>query len=119
MNRLFWIGALGLSAICRVALSGEPVVLGEYECRTAAGPIEIDGKGDEAAWQSAQLIEKFGLPWLKRPADAVLQYLGESEDRIERGAQLVTHVGQELRLGEIGGFRRGFRFLHQPFERMI
>ncbi|HZN34315.1 MAG TPA: PQQ-dependent sugar dehydrogenase, partial [Pirellulaceae bacterium] len=49
-------------------MPAEPVVLGEYECRTAAGPIEIDGKGDEEAWKSAQPIERFGLPWLKESA---------------------------------------------------
>ncbi|HMC10120.1 MAG TPA: PQQ-dependent sugar dehydrogenase, partial [Pirellulaceae bacterium] len=36
--------------------------------RWAVGPIEIDGKADEAAWQGAELIDKFGLPWLKENA---------------------------------------------------
>ena len=39
-----------------------------YECRWATGPIKIDGKADEAAWQRAQLIDNFGLPWLKDDA---------------------------------------------------
>jgi len=39
-----------------------------FECRWAAGPIKIDGKADEAAWQQAQLIDNFGLPWLKDEA---------------------------------------------------
>jgi uncharacterized repeat protein (TIGR03806 family) len=39
-----------------------------FECRWSARPIEIDGKGDEPAWQQAQLIDNFGLPWLKEDA---------------------------------------------------
>src|SRR4030095_3524225 len=42
-----------------------------FECRWATGPIEIDGKATEAAWQAAQPIDRFYLPWLKdaaRPA---------------------------------------------------
>src|SRR5262249_45427389 len=43
----------------------------EFECRWAEGPITLDGKADEAAWKSAQVIDNFGLPWLgdqARPA---------------------------------------------------
>ena len=36
-----------------------------FECRRAAGAINIDGKADEPAWQQAQLIDNFGQPWLK------------------------------------------------------
>jgi uncharacterized repeat protein (TIGR03806 family) len=39
-----------------------------YECRWATGPIKIDGRADEPAWQQAQLIDNFGLPWLKDEA---------------------------------------------------
>src|SRR5437763_16371557 len=39
-----------------------------YECRWATGPIKIDGNADEPAWQQAQLIDNFGLPWLKDDA---------------------------------------------------
>src|SRR6476469_4488971 len=39
-----------------------------FECRWAGGPIEIDGKGDDPDWQHAQLIDNFGLPWLKENA---------------------------------------------------
>ena len=38
----------------------------------------------------------FGLPRLERPGNPVLQHLGEAEDRIERCAQLVAHIGEEL-----------------------
>src|SRR3989442_1657878 len=39
-----------------------------FECRWATGPIEIDGKADEPAWQQAELIDKFGQSWLKENA---------------------------------------------------
>lgn len=43
----------------------------EFECRYAAAPINVDGKADDAAWQTAPVISKFELPWLQeknRPA---------------------------------------------------
>lgn len=36
----------------------------QFECRWTAEPIEIDGKGDEAAWRQAQVIDVFHQPWL-------------------------------------------------------
>ena len=36
-----------------------------------------------------------------------LHQLGEAEDGIERGAQLMAHAGQEIRFGEVGFFRHG------------
>src|SRR5262245_48110017 len=65
MNRSRWIAALILPLVGGAAVAAEPVVATDYECRWATGPIEIDGKGDEAAWKAAQPIEKFGLNWLK------------------------------------------------------
>ena len=53
---------------CSVAIAVEQP---PFECRWATGPIEIDGKADDAAWKTAQVIDKFYLPWLKdkaRPA---------------------------------------------------
>jgi glucose/arabinose dehydrogenase len=39
-------------------------VLTEYVCRFTESPIEIDGKGDEAAWKEAVVIDNFSMPWL-------------------------------------------------------
>jgi uncharacterized repeat protein (TIGR03806 family) len=42
-----------------------------YECRFTDDDIKIDGKADEKAWQQAELIDQFTLPWLReknRPA---------------------------------------------------
>jgi uncharacterized repeat protein (TIGR03806 family) len=36
-----------------------------YECRFADVPPKVDGVADDAAWQSAQVIDRFTLPWLK------------------------------------------------------
>lgn len=62
-----WDGRRGASAD---ALAFKPPPT-EYECRWADTPITIDGKADEAAWKSAQIIDTFYLPWLgarARPA---------------------------------------------------
>lgn len=55
---------------------GAPVVeqgakrqaLTEFECRWAEKPIVIDGKGTDPAWQHAQAIDNFYLPWLGKDA---------------------------------------------------
>ena len=90
MKFLYCLAALGLSCLCLSVTAAEPVVLGEYECRWAAGPIEIDGKGDEAAWKAAQLIDKFDSPWLGEKAPA-------GEDRDQGQAALGPRVPVLLR----------------------
>lgn len=39
-----------------------------HECRFTELPITIDGKGDEKAWEAAEVIDHFGLPWLGEKA---------------------------------------------------
>jgi hypothetical protein len=39
-----------------------------FECRWTDGQITIDGKADEVAWNQAQSIEGFSLPWLGEAA---------------------------------------------------
>ena len=39
-----------------------------------------------------------------RAEDLALHHLGKSEDRVQRRAQLVAHLRQEPRLGDVGGF---------------
>lgn len=41
----------------------KPAIIVSAECRWATSPIVLDGKADEAAWESAQVITKFGRPW--------------------------------------------------------
>jgi hypothetical protein len=74
------LSALALAALACAALpfwrapADEPRTFpppAEFECRWADTPVTIDGKADEAAWQRAQLIDTFYLPWLgarARPA---------------------------------------------------
>jgi uncharacterized repeat protein (TIGR03806 family) len=42
----------------------------DFECRWTEKPLVIDGKADDAAWQQAQTIDHFYLPWLKEPRPA-------------------------------------------------
>lgn len=39
-----------------------------FECRWTDTPITLDGKADEDAWQHAQVIDRFYLPWLGKHA---------------------------------------------------
>ena len=50
----------------------------EFECRFAATPIKINGKGTDPAWKNAQTIDNFYLPWLGDKARP-----GEDEDQGE------------------------------------
>jgi len=34
------------------------------ECRWTSTPITLDGKANEAAWDKAQVIDRFTTPWL-------------------------------------------------------
>jgi uncharacterized repeat protein (TIGR03806 family) len=38
-----------------------------WECRWAQGPITLDGRADEPAWQAAQPIGPFTQPWAGQP----------------------------------------------------
>jgi len=52
-----------------------------------------------------------------RPEHATADHLGKSEDCIQGRAQLVTHIGEELRLGAIGVIglaQSGRKLLRQP-----
>ena len=61
------------------------------ECRWAGTKITIDGQGDEPAWQHAQVIDGFRVPWQNRDArtstkarllwdDENIYFLAEMED---------------------------------------
>ena len=53
------------------------------------------------------LVRRHGV----RPKNLGLHHLGEAEDGVERRAQLVTHLRQESRLGDVGGFGAAARFV--------
>jgi hypothetical protein len=71
---LVFLGMLALSGCVEqgAAPSNEgekmPPVVRAAECRWASGPITIDGKLDEAAWDKAQVLKDFAVFWQKRPA---------------------------------------------------
>jgi len=73
---------------------------GPYECRRAAG-IVLDGRADEAAWATAEVIDGFGQAWEGRRArtatrarllwdDRNLYFYAEMEDR-DLFADLTEH----------------------------
>src|SRR5438309_863559 len=82
MIRLVFQGAAliagGFLAVLVLAGHGQPgtapaavedrnvLVARSAECRWATGPIELDGKLDEAAWGKAQVIKDFAVFWEKR-----------------------------------------------------
>ena len=51
-----------------LAEDAKPAVVPPHECRFTDMPITIDGKADEKAWESAEIIDKFSLPWLGKEA---------------------------------------------------
>ena len=76
-------------------------------------PRQIEHLVDQVQKMLAALANEtdiFGLPRLERPGNPVLQHLGEAEDRIERRAQFVAHIGEELRFGDVGGLGGGLCF---------
>ena len=77
-----------------------------FEIRWAGTPISLDGKLDEPAWKSAQLIDQFHLPWLKekdRPAKSATRarllwdrqylYFGADMDDADLIATVKEHNG--------------------------
>ncbi len=51
-----------------LAEDAKPAITPPHECRFTDMPITIDGKADEKAWESAEIIDKFSLPWLGKDA---------------------------------------------------
>jgi uncharacterized repeat protein (TIGR03806 family) len=94
-----------LTVVTSVSAEGPKPVL--YECRFAPSPPQIDGRPDDAAWKTAQRIDRFTLPWLKdkeRPAKTAtraalawdhqyLYFLGEMEDA-DLFADITEHDGK-------------------------
>src|SRR3546814_7643393 len=76
-------------------------------CSSDLGFGEVEHVVDQAEQVAAAVVD---VPHVlavarvaQRPQRLLLQQLGESDDGIERRAQLVTHHRQELRLGLAGG----------------
>jgi uncharacterized repeat protein (TIGR03806 family) len=78
-----------------------------FECRWIDSPIKIDGKADEPAWKTAQVIDQFSVPWLgknSRPArtatrarllwDRERLYFFAEMDDADLYADVTEHDGQ-------------------------
>jgi cellulose/xylan binding protein with CBM9 domain len=74
MLLLFLLGCFLLGGCVSVedqppaAVKPDPPVVRAAECRWATGPIRIDGRLDEAAWQKAPVLRDFAVFWQKRAA---------------------------------------------------
>jgi hypothetical protein len=51
------------------------------------------------------VVEVLGLLRVDRPDHLLAQHLGEAEDRVQRGPELVGHVREEVRLVLAGGLQ--------------
>ncbi len=67
IRRLLIVAALIFSPQVNVS-ADESMPVSEFECRWTDGPMTLDGVAGEPAWEKAQLIENFYLPWLKDKA---------------------------------------------------
>ncbi|MBL9199627.1 MAG: PQQ-dependent sugar dehydrogenase [Opitutaceae bacterium] len=47
-----------------LGLAASAVAAPNYECRWAPVPPVIDGRGEDAAWRDAQIVDGFRQPWL-------------------------------------------------------
>jgi len=78
----------------------------DFTCRWAASPIVIDGKLDDPAWKSAEVIDQFHLPWLGANArmaktrtvakllwDREYLYFSASMDDADLFADVLEHDG--------------------------
>lgn len=99
----------GILAICwlnGIAVAAEPPAK-NFECRWAQAAPVIDGKLDDEAWKSAQLIDQFTLPWLQeknRPAktatrarlvwDREFLYFAGDMDDSDLFADITEHDGK-------------------------
>jgi hypothetical protein len=74
------------------------------ECRWAEGPIRIDGKLDEPAWQKAQVLDNFTVGWQDRKAKTATRarllwddkhlYFGADMDDSDLFADVKEHNGR-------------------------
>ncbi len=63
----------------------------------------------------ANITDIFLLARIQRPGRTPLQHLGKTENRVERSAQLVAHIGEKLRFGQACRLRFGLGLLQTAF----
>ena len=102
---------------------------GDQGMRRAAQPLDFQtagldlGKVQDVVDQAHEVfaagvdgIQIFLTLILVVPSNPFAEKVRESEDRVQRGADLVAHVGQELALGDIGRLGRFLGFPKLAFE---
>src|SRR2546425_10348542 len=75
--------------------------LGRQRQLAGLDPRDVEDLVDEGQEVSPPLGDLLDALAIRRPFDFELQELGESENRVERGPELVAHPGEELALGPI------------------
>ncbi len=92
--------------LCACAIRAAETTSKQFECQFRAGPITVDGALDETAWQRAELIDNFALPWLPdQPAaraktrarllwDREYLYFAAELDDVDLFADIVEHDGK-------------------------
>src|SRR2546422_63590 len=75
--------------------------LGRQRQLAGLDPRDVEDLVDEGQEVSPPLGDLLDTLAIRRPFDFELQELGESENRVERGPELVAHPGEELALGPI------------------
>ena len=81
---------------------------------------QIEDLVDEVEKVHAGIMDVAGVVLVRRhavrPENLGLHHLGKTQDGVERRAQLVAHLGEEARLGDIGGFGAAARFVGDRFR---
>ena len=64
---------------------------------------DLIDKGEQMAAGGEDVVGVLGLFLIQLAEHSLPQDFGEADDGVERGAQLVRHVGEEFRLVPVGG----------------
>src|SRR5437016_5429808 len=82
-------------------------------------PGEVEDFIDQAQQVHARIVNVAGVIPVRghavRTENFSLHYLGETEDGIEGGAQLMAHLGEEARFGDVSGLRAPPRLVRNRF----
>jgi hypothetical protein len=81
---------------------------------------EVEDLVDEVEQMHAGIMDVGGIVLVgrhrMRPEDLALHHLGEAEDGVERRAQLMAHLCEKARLGDVGGLGAAARLVGDRFR---
>ena len=87
----------GLDHVSDQRLDGKGIQVQLHSSGLDLGEVEnVVDQGEQVAARAEHAIERFEV--LLRRLGILAQHLGDADDGVERRAQLVAHVGEELRL---------------------